>query len=1156
MQLNSYCKSCSPALILSRATASLSAKLILKMKLTAILIFTAIMQVSAAGNAQSITISKQNASLESIFKEVKEQTGYLFFYNKDWMSKAKKVTINVKNATLDNVLQLCFKDQQLNYAIIGNTIVLTLKQQSPQPALNTALPGLQQTINGVVQDENGALEGVSVTIKGTARGTKTDAQGTFSLTDVNDNDVLVFSFVGYATQEIAVNGRTNFTITLIAGQKELNSVVITALGIKRQARSLGYSTTEVDGSKFTQSRETNLGNALTGKVAGVSVAGVSTGPYGSSRVVIRGSASLKGNNQPLYVIDGVPFDNSNQGFAGQWGGADYGDGLSTINPDDIENIQVLKGVAASALYGYRGGNGAVLITTKSGSHNKGIGVEVNNNLTLNEVVDLRDDIQYEYGQGYNGVKPTSQYGASSSMFASWGAKADGSDVINFAGDMVPYSPQKNNLKNFFKTGITNQSSVALSGSSDKGHFRAALSNLYLEPIIPNSSMKQQGINFNGGFNISKKLQMTLNANYVFEQVKNRASFSDAPGNMIASVLYLASTADVRWLKKAVDENGVEILPNVDDPYTNNPYFVAYYFQNATKRNRLTGAFTLKYDFTSWLSLQGQVTRDGYVLDRTEITPTGTQFMYGDNGFLTQTKTDFHELNANFLFELNKTFKDISLHATAGGNRQDNVTTIGGIYGAGPFEVPYFYSADNIKGENRPFEYQYYHFRVNSFYGSADIGYKNFLFLTATARNDWYSTLNINSNSYLYPSVSSSFIFSDAFKLPSWISFGKLRASVAKSSNGTDPYRNLLTYQLEGYDIDGRPIGNITQTTIPNKNLKPVRITEQEAGVNIQFLNGRVGFDAALYNKNTEDDILDVAISTTSGYLSNVVNVGKLRNRGVELLLNGTPVKSKSFSWNTSFNIAFNNNKVLALTPPDNNPIPVSDDAYPRWGDAVSVQHIVGLPYAQIVGYAYKRDSKGQIVFDADGFPEQSDALPVPLGSAVYKTTGGFNNDLYYKNFVLSFLFDFKYGAKIYSGTNLLYYSNGEHKATLEGRENGYIGHGVTEDGKPNTTAVRPQDYFYQITTGEHQIAEEFVYDASFIKFRSLSFGYNFPQSMLKKSFIKSAGISVVARNIAILMKHTPNIDPESNYNNTNAQGLELAGYPTVRSFGVNVNVKF
>ncbi len=1012
-------------------------------------------------------------------------------------------------------------------------------------------------LKGKVVNETGqAIAGVTVVVKGTSVGTTTDDQGTFSIY-ASKGSTLIFSFVGYDTKEVVIDEVAVINVQLIAYNTQLDGVTVTALGITKQKKALGYSTTKVDGSKLTQARETNIGNALTGMVAGVNVAGVSAGPYGSSRVMIRGNSSLTGNNQPLYVIDGVPFDNTNQGFSGMWGGADFGDGLSTINPDDVESIQVLKGVAATALYGYRGGNGAILITTKSGARSKGIGVEVNNNLTFNSVVDVREDVQYTYGQGFGGTKPQSADEASASALDSWGAVLDGSPVINFNGETVPYQAYKNNFKNFMQTGLTNQTSIAVSGSNDMGHFRLGLSNLYLEPVNPNSNMKQQGVNFNGTFNITKRLQVSLNANYVFEQVKNRASMSDNPGNMIGSVSSLASSFDVNWLKDSVvDSNGLENVPNRYNPWVQNPYFVAYYFQNSTRRNRLTAALNFKYDFTDWLSLQGQVTRDGYILDRTEIIPYGTQWAQitmGDiQGRLTQTKTDFHEINGNVMVEANKKIGAFSLHGNFGANTQDNIVTRGGIYGAGPFQVPYVYSTSNIRGQDRPYVYDYKHFRVNSLYASLDAGYQNFLFFSLTGRNDWYSTLNPQTNNYLYPSVSAGFVFSDAFKLPAWITFGKLRAALAKSSNGTEPYRNLLTYQLADYDIFGHPIGNITQGIIPNKFLKPVKITELELGLDLRFLSNRVGLDVAVYDKKTEDDILDVLVSSSTGYFAKTVNVGKLSNKGIELLLSGTPVKAEKFSWSISFNIAYNKNKVMALIPPENNPTPVSGDNTPRFGFA-SIQHIVGLPYAQIVGYPYKRDSIGRIVYDDYGFPSQLDMSPIPFGSSIYKTTGGFSNELSYENFTLSFLFDFKYGAKIYSSTNVMYYYYGHHIKTLEGRKTGYVGKGVTEQGQPNTKSVPSEEYFRQLT---NKVAEEFVYDASFIKFRSLSVAYSLPQSLLKKGFIKGFTFSVVARNIATLMKHTPNIDPESNLNNTNAQGLELSGYPPVRSAGFNLNVKF
>lgn len=1008
-------------------------------------------------------------------------------------------------------------------------------------------PYAQTKITGKVLDEKGQpLIGASVKVKGLSTGVSTNANGEFSI-DVPGNAILVVSFIGYDPQEVSVAGKTTLTIRLTPSTNTLNQVVVTALGIKREAKSLGYSTTTVGGEQLTQSREVNLGNALTGKVAGVSVANNSTGTGGSSRVVIRGNNSLTGDNQPLYVIDGVPFDRTNQGSAGQYGGIDLGDGLSNINPDDIANIQVLKGAAASALYGYRGGNGAILITTKSGAKGKGVNIELNNNLTFNSIIDYRD-FQTTYGQGSQGNKPTTATAALNTGNSSWGAKLDGSTAVNLLGNDYSYVLGPDNWKNFYKTSINNQSSVAFSGSGENINYRVGLNNLYNTSNIPTNTLKQQGININTTYNISKKLQFTLTGNYVFEQVKNRALLSDASTNVNATLMYLANSFDVRWLQPGVKADGSELTPT-NGLYFNNPYFLTNYHQNNSERNRLTGAATLRYNILDWLYLQGQVTRDGYILDFRKVTPTGTA--YAPGGELTEYERNFRELNTNFLLGIDKKLNDFSITANLGGNSQDNVNKAYGLDGtASPFILPYLYTANNIA--NRPYTQQYQHYRVNSLYGSADLGYKGWLYLNVTGRNDWFSTLNPSHNSYFYPSVTGSFVFSEALKLPSWVSFGKLRASYAASSNGTSPYQNYLTYGIRTYTTNGNSVGYINQNTIPNADLRPVDIKEQEVGLNMQFLHNRLGFDVAVYHKQTTNDIVSVSTSSSSGYSAAIQNVGKIRNRGVELLLTGTPIKTPDFSWNASFNIAYNNNKVLFLGEGINS-LNV-EGAIANRGDGVAILNVVGMPYSQIEGYAYQRDAKGNKVFGADGQPLRTSTVG-PLGSGIYKTTGGLNNEFRYKGFNLSFLLDFKYGAKIYSGTNLALYADGLQKTTLQGREGGYVGQGVTESGAVNTTPVDAQTYWTNLT-GSNNIAEEFVYDASFIKLRQLIIGYNLPTSWFSKFSIKGANLSLVTRNLATLVKHTPNIDPESNYSTSNGQGLEANGYPPTRSFGLNLNVKF
>lgn len=1026
-------------------------------------------------------------------------------------------------------------------------------------------------ITGKLIDRDGkAVQGASVSIKSTHKGTLTDLDGDFNIHAGND-DILVLSCIGYSSRELPVSVAAKSPIVLSLSDQPLTEVLVTALGIGRQEKSLGYSASEMDGTLFTQSRTVNLGNAFAGEVAGVNVIDNATGPYGSSRVLIRGNASLSGNNQPLYVVDGVPYDNANQGFPGQWGGVDLGDGLSNINPDDIESVVVLKGVAASALYGYRGGNGAILVTTKSGSKTHGLGVQVNNNLTINTVEDDRD-YQYQYGQGVSGIKPSNEAMAQAAPYYSWGARLDGSNAVNYLGETYAYRPMRQNFEHFLKTGVTNQSSVALTGANNKGHFRLGISDLYLNTVIPNSSMAQQGLNFNSSFFVSSKLQMDLKADYVFEQVNNRASLSDDPGNVMAPPLYLANSFDIRWMKNhTILSDGEEWLPGNTDPYFENPYYIAYDYRNTTNRTRLTGGLTLKYNILPWLFIQGQVSRDAYLFDVTQIVPSGVEYTRADGvhgGNLTQYEVNFHELNSSFMIGVSKKFGEKwSLSGNMGGNQQDNINLVSGIGAvpnsgnrpAGPFIVAGDYSQDNI--QVLPYNSIYRHYRVNSLFASADLGYSNYLFLDVTARNDWFSTLNINTDHYLYPSVAGSLVFSELLHLPDWINLGKLRASYAGSSNGTAPYQNALTYGLQtGYNISGQQLGFVaTNGVIPDAHLRPVSIAEEEAGLSMQFLHERLGFDLTLYDKTTTNDIVNVTVSPTSGYSQDIENIGKVRNRGVEWLLTAVPLKSAVFKWNVSFNLAVNDNKVLYLGGAQSI---VIGGAYPRWGSEVSISNVVGRPYGQIMGFDYKRDSKGDILY-SDGIsnpspagePEQTGLLP--LGSTVYKQTGGITNEFHYKDFSLSFLIDFKYGARIYSGTNLLLYFYGLAKPTLEGREGGVIGKGMLENGHPNAFAVPAEQYFKDISAGgTDHIAREFVYDASFIKWRSVSLSYGIPAAWLKKRFIREMTISLVGRNLAVLMKHTPNIDPESSVNNTNGQGLELSGYPAVRSLGLNLGLKF
>ena len=842
-----------------------------------------------------------------------------------------------------------FNLHSLRRACLTGALVLTAMVASAQSTV----------IKGNVKDATGEpVIGATVKIQGeTKTGSITDIDGNYEITVPSPKAKIEISYLGSKTQVVSVEGKTTVNVTLQNESQAIDEVVVTALGIKRQSRSLGYSTTKVGGDEFQLARDPNLGNALSGKIAGVSVAGSATGG-GSSRVVIRGNASMTGNNMPLYVIDGVPFDNTNQGSGGTWGGADMGDGLSNISPDDIESIQVLKGAAASALYGYRGGNGAVLITTKSGKKGQPVSIEVNNNLTFNTIYDQRD-FQTVFGQGTNGKRPMDVTAAQDSEQSNWGEAMDGGEAVNFLGNKYKYS-YVDNFDNFYRTGVTENASVAISGSDQKVTYRLGATYNKEKGILPNANNRQLGFNMNTTYNLFKNLTATVTANYVFEKFNGRSSLSDGNGNTNASLLWHANSFDIRWMERGSAESpwgttvdGKEMIGGTNI-YFNNPYWLQYRKTNVAKRNRFTGAINLKWDITDWLYLQGAVQRDGYTYENKSVQPTGAAA--DPYGFMAEYMKNYYEMNYNFLLGFNKIFaKDWSVGATFGGNRQDNTyKTYYPTRGGRPFIVDGLWSVNNLDPTDLRGEIEYAKYRVNSLYFTADFGWKNQVFLNVTGRNDWFSTLADDSNSYFYPSVTASWVFTDSFResLPDWFDFGKIRAGYAFASNGTFAYQNLLRYKVKNYKINGVQASTANSGTYPNENLKPVRITEKEIGLNLAFFRNRLNFDLAYYIKNTKDDIANVSTSSASGFSARVLNVGEIENRGFEFMVDATPVQTKRFMWNTVFNFSVNNSEVKYLG--EGVKRLAIEGATSRMG-SVGVYNVVGSAYGQLIGYKYKRD---------------------------------------------------------------------------------------------------------------------------------------------------------------------------------------------------------
>ncbi|MEN8229559.1 MAG: SusC/RagA family TonB-linked outer membrane protein [Bacteroidota bacterium] len=1021
----------------------------------------------------------------------------------------------------------------------------------------------QRTVTGTITStEDGlALPGVNVVVQGTATGTISDVEGNYSI-DIPGGDVtLQFSYIGYEIQAIQVGSSTVIDVTLAPSLIGLEEVVVTSLGIAREKKALGYAVTEVAGEEFTEARELNVANALTGKVAGVNVSNMATGPAGSSRVIIRGNSSINGQNQPLYVIDGIPMDNNNFGQAGMWGGSDEGDGTTSINPDDIESMTVLKGGSAAALYGSRATNGVILITTKQGTRKRGLGVEFSSNYVFETLYDLTD-YQTVYGHGTLGMKPVNDIDGKDQSHTAWGAKIDGSQAYIFDGTQKPYSntfADGTNLKEFYNNGATWTNSLAIDGGGEHQVYRASLSYLNNESPMPNAGFDRfnMGLSTNGTYG---KLEVGAKLLYSNEEAMNRPKVSDAPGNAHQAIFAMPATIDQAWFKGDPDKPGAiwdeQQSPGTDfingeelsfsHPWMQNPYWAAYQYENSSTRDRLLGHMLLKYNLTDNLWIRGRAGMDWSTRKRRGVTPYGTAYQRG--GSLQEQEQRVRETNFEWMAGYDNNWGEIGVNAFVGGNMMRREWELIGVSGSN-MNIPFFHSVGN--GANQSISYGYNIKGINSLFASGELSYGSFLFLTGTARNDWFSTLNPETNSILYPSVSLSYVFSQHLSMPSWLTYGQFRAAWAKVGGDTNPYNTLLTYSLTGAGHLSYPMGRISQGSIPNPDLKPLTKTDFEVGLDLRFAENRMGLDIAYYQATTTDDILSASISIASGFGGTTVNIGEIENSGVELMLTVTPVKS-DFVWDINFNFASNNNKVIRLSEDGSIDRLKVGEPRTRWA---FVYQMVDEPYSSILGFTHATID-GQKVYDPiTGRPQITDTLSY-LGQGVHKFVGGINNSFRWKGFNLSFLVDYKMGGDLYSGTNVRLVSWGLHQMTVEGRESGIPISGVDPDGNPLSMVITEPEDIQGYWSGYANASNYFIYDASFWKLRQVIFGYTFSGSMMAKTPFSSVNLSFVGRNLWLISGHVDNIDPEMNYQNSNAQGLDYFGMPQTRSYGFNIRVKF
>ncbi len=1069
-------------------------------------------------------------------------------------------------------------------------------------SLSFAAFAQQRTVSGTISSKGSTLPGVNVIVKGTSAGTVSDASGKYTLNVPDNGTTLVFSFIGFASKEVEIGSQTTVDVELDEDIKQLSEVVVTALGVERSTKALQMSVTQVNGDNFTQARELGFANQLQGRVAGVNVTKVNSGPAASTRVVIRGAKTLGGDNQPLYVIDGIPMTNQNNGQSGVWGGPDNGDGLNSISPDDIQSITVLKGAAAGALYGSRSAGGVILITTKKGTARKGIGIEINSNLVAENVINYTDLQKSNGAGGYTGPTLASRVaskasvldkGASTTVFDAndafnggwnsqgWGPRYDGSDVAQPDGVLRKYNYQGDNWKRFYQTGYTATNTIALSGGSETQNFRFSYSNLRNTGVVPNSGFNRDNFMLASNSKFGKKVTLVSKVMYSHEEAKNRPMISDSPGNAVQGVWAVPGDENITLYKQGPKLGAVpagmitpdaknvgEEMQATNNLWGQNPYWAAYQFINSDVRDRITASGNLRYDITDFLYITGQAGMDWFTQRYESLTPQGTGYQL--TGALTEGERRVRETNLQWTLGFDKTFlsNKLRVNAYVGGNAMRASWEDINISGNG-FNVPFFQAITNVASRN--FGYGYSGRGINSLFGSAEVSWNEYLIVTATARQDWFSTLNYqlkDHNNVLYPSFGASFVFTDAFKsLPTWLSFGKLRVAYGQvgSGGGLSPYAINNTYSL-GQSHLGKPTGyftNANQTnsgTLPNPKLVPFVSNELELGFDVRFFQNRLGLDFAYYRQHTDNDILNANISQASGWASTQLNVGRLQNRGVEILLTGTPIKGP-ITWDISLNFARNVNKVVSLIAGQD----ALADEEPRTR-TVRVQHIVGKPFGELTGLVQRKTPDGRLVYDSDGAP-LTDGNYYDLGNGVPKFTGGLNNTITWKSVSLGVLIDFKYGGQIYSGTNVRLTEWGYTKQTLAGRDGeapltvtGAIqtgtdasGNAVYSDFTKTLAPGEAQNYWSQL--GE-RAENKFVYDASFIKLRQLTLGYSIPKSVLSKTPFQTVMISFVARNLGILMKHTPNIDPEATYTSSNAQGLDYFGMPPTRSYGANVRLTF
>ena len=1098
-------------------------KLLLIMRLTAILTLVLTLQLSAKTYSQSVTIKGKRLPLYDVFNSISRQTGYEFIYDEKLLEKAAPVNLNMNQASLTEVLNACLSSKLFNYSIVDKTIVISPNTKVTEPAAAALQP-----IQGKVTDAKGMpLIGVSIQVKGTTKGTMTNVEGGFSLS-VNPGDVLIISFIGYESKQITVGSDANIHVTLAIENSQLGAVVVTALGIKRSDKSITYSTQQLDGLELTKAKDPNLVNTLNGKVAGLTISSSSSGVGGSAKVILRGNKSGLGSNQALYVIDGVPMNNTitNQPTSVYGGSMSYdgGDPISNLNPEDIENISVLKGASAAALYGSQGANGVIIVTTKSGKAGRTL-INFSSGFNITQAA-YKPEFQNHYD--------TTKQGSAQS----WG------DKINGAPD---------NLSAFFQNGTNFTNAISLSAGSEKMQTYFSYANTSANGIEDGNKLGRHNLTFKetGRF-LNDKLTASADVNYMTQKIDN-TPLSGLYFNPLTGLYLFPRGQDIRPYKDQFEKPdpsrnflNVQNWP-FDEDIQQNPWWILHRNTNSLTRNRILANANLKYDINSWLNVQARGSIDRiadvyeqkiYASSQKAVAPANGLYNYNNS----TTTQQYGDLIANFNIPVN----DFKITGVVGGSIRDVKTT--GVFlnsGQDGLYIPNVFTIQNIKtlnGRNSGTQLEN-HGQWQSVFASANIAYKEWLYLDLTARNDWASNLAFTPQmSYFYPSAGLNVMLSQLVKLPQQITYAKVRGSYAIVGNSPLAYQSNPAPNTLG--TGGTPIVSVAA---PFRTLKPEKTKSLELGTEWRFFDSRLSIDLTYYKTNTTNQTMQINAPNATLFDTYFINAGNIQNQGVEAVLRYDVLRHTKLQWNTGINFATNDNKIIELSP--------LSDRFTLSGASganYASQFKVGGSFGDIYGTVLQRDAQGRVMIDGNGKPIKQGGDMVYLGNANTKWQLGWNNNFVYNNFTFSFLIDGKFGGKVMSVTQAMMDYYGVSKISGDARDAGGVKvNGVDPNGK-EVTSVNAQDW-YSVVGGREGVSAEYLYSATTIRLREASLGYTVP---VTNSFLKTLKFSLTGRNLFYFSKKAP-FDPEQTMSTSNGLGgVDVFMLPATRSYGLTLNASF